>query len=167
MGKRSNFARIEKDAYATPKEALIPVLPYLHRDVLYYEPCCGEGKLVKHLMNEGFGFWGYSDDELDARYTDYDIPPWPKTQFITNPPWSRELLHPIIENLSRQAGTWLLFDADRMHTRQASELIKRCAIIVSVGRVKWIVNSKTTGKDNCCWYFFAPNYFEGPHFYGR
>jgi hypothetical protein len=28
--------------------------------------------------------------------------------------------------------------------------------VVSVGRVKWIPDSKMTGKDNCAWYHFAP-----------
>jgi hypothetical protein len=37
---------------------------------------------------------------------------------------------------------------------------------VSVGRVKWIPDSKMTGKDNCCWYLFdqaddAPAQFIG------
>jgi len=28
-------------------------------------------------------------------------------------------------------------------------------MIVSVGRVKWIPDSKHTGKDNVCWYLFT------------
>jgi hypothetical protein len=58
--------------------------------------------------------------------------------FITNPPWRRDVLHPLIAKLVMFAPTWLLFDAD----------------FVSVGRVKWISESKMTGKDNCCWYLF-------------
>ena len=30
--------------------------------------------------------------------------------FITNPPWDRKVLHPLIVHLSDQAPTWLLFD---------------------------------------------------------
>ena len=42
-----------------------------------------------------------------------------------------------------------------------------CRSIVSVGRVKWIEDSKGTGKDNCCWYLFDP-FYKGPtEFYGR
>ncbi len=170
MGKRSNFKRIEKDNYATPREAILPVLPFLRRDIVYYEPCCGDKKLVQHFAPEGVHFVGYSDIELDARTTNYSfLPgiPLHSVEFITNPPWSRDILHPIIENLSSQANTWLLFDSDWMHTRQSSELIKRCATIVSVGRVKWIPDSKMTGKDNACWYYFLPNYSGGPHFFGR
>ena len=30
MGRRSNFQRIDKDAYDTPPEAVLPLLPYLN-----------------------------------------------------------------------------------------------------------------------------------------
>ena len=39
--------------------------------------------------------------------------------------------------------------------------------IVSIGRVKWIENSKSTGKDNCCWYLFDAKYDGETKFYGR
>ena len=69
--------------------------------------------------------------------------------FITNPPWTRDILHPLIINLSNQRPTWLLFDADWMHTKQSREYMERCIKIISVGRLKWIPDSKMTGKDNC------------------
>ena len=72
--------------------------------------------------------------------------------FITNPPWDRKILHPLIKHLSNMAPTWLLFDADWMHTRQSRKYIKHCSMIVSVGRIKWFGNM--TGKDNCAWYLF-------------
>ena len=39
--------------------------------------------------------------------------------------------------------------------------------IVSVGRVKWIPDSKMTGKDNCCWYLFDSTNKAVTEFYGR
>lgn len=74
--------------------------------------------------------------------------------FITNPPWDRNILHPLIMHLSSIRPTWILFDADWMHTKQAAPYLKYCTKIVSVGRVKWIPNSPHTGKDNCCFYLF-------------
>lgn len=85
---------------------------------------------------------------------------------ITNPPWDRKILHPMIEHFIKFKPTWLLFDADWMHTKQSSELMKRCSKVVSVGRVKWIEDSKMTGKDNVCWYLFS-NEATGTTFYGR
>ncbi len=87
--------------------------------------------------------------------------------FITNPPWKREILHPMIINLSDQKPTWLLFDADWKHTGQAAPFMSRCRKIVSVGRVKWIPGSKMTGKDNAAWYLFdKPDFLNrAPEFY--
>ena len=87
---------------------------------------------------------------LDAR----KITSSPASYFITNPPWERDVLHGIIENLSRIIPTWLLIDADWMHTKQAVPYMAICRKIVSIGRVKWIPESKNTGMDNCCWYLF-------------
>ena len=52
------------------------------------------------------------------------------------------------------APTWLLFDADWMHTKQSAPLMPYCRAIVSVGRLKWIPDSAMTGKDNAAWYLF-------------
>lgn len=168
MGKRSNFKRIPKDFYETPYEAVQPLLPFIKYVRRYCEPCAGGGKLLRwlgdsdHLLRYASFV---SDIERDART--YQYPTQTFDAFITNPPWSREILHPIIHNLSSQQDAWLLFDADWMHTRQSAELMKRCRKIVSVGRIKWIPDSPYTGKDNCCWYLF--NNKEGPttEFYGR
>ena len=59
----------------------------------------------------------------------------------------------MIEHFSSVANTWLLFDADWMHTKQSGEYMKHCRTIVSIGRVKWF--GGMTGKDNCCWYEFT------------
>lgn len=156
MGKRSDFDRIPRDFYPTPVEAIKPLMPFLYDYTRYYEPCYGEGDLVRNLisLNSTIECMGYSDYEKDATKTQYDMTGI--DCFITNPPWDRKILHPMIDNLRNQAPTWLLFDADWMHTKQSSEYIKFCDLIVSVGRVKWIPGSKMTGKDNCAWYRFQP-----------
>lgn len=150
MGKRSNFKRIDKDAYLTiDPRATQPLLDYLGVGITYYEPCYGKGNLVELLR--GFICVGYSDLEEDARITIYETK---AEYFITNPPWSRKLLHPIIENLRVQLPTWLLFDADWMHTQQAIPYMEYCKTIVSVGRLKWMPGTTMDGVDNCAWYLF-------------
>lgn len=111
---------------------------------------------------------------------------------ITNPPWRRDLLHALIWHLMHQHPCWFLFDADWAHTRQAvglesvalanevvlpgkaatrvkRDLLAFCHAIVSVGRVKWIEDSKHQGKDNCAWYLFTntPRLTDAPKFHGR
>jgi len=160
MSKRApQFERRERDFYPTPYEAVLPLLPHLPKGATFCEPCAGDGALIHHLARHGHYFVCAFDIEPrcslayegDARTLWSDGNP---DFYITNPPWVRDILHPIIENLSRHLPTWLLFDADWMHTRQAAPYIPLCRKIVSVGRVKWIPDSKFTGKDNACWYLF-------------
>jgi hypothetical protein len=86
---------------------------------------------------------------------------------ITNPPWDRKILHPLIDNFLGICPTWLLFDADWMHTKQSATFMTYCKTVVSVGRVKWIEGSKSQGKDNCAWYLFDYSSEEQTRFYGR
>ena len=155
MGKRSDFERQPRDFYPTPKEAVIPLLPHLPEKGLFAEPCAGDGRLIEHIeeLTSLSGYWmtdiePHADfigngDALTDKIVGCDI-------CITNPPWDRKILHPLIDNLSNQLPTWLLFDADWMHTKQSVPYIKICSKIVSVGRIKWFGNM--TGKDNCAWY---------------
>lgn len=171
MGKRSDFERRERDFYPTPYAAVVPLLGHLPPRTLFVEPCAGDGALVSHLHRHGHHCVDATDidpgnpfigarDVMTARIGGGQF-------FITNPPWDRTILHPLIEHLSDQAPTWLLFDADWMHTKQALPYLGRLVKIVSVGRVKWIPDSKMTGKDNCCWYLFYGEFRGQTEFYGR
>jgi hypothetical protein len=181
MGKRSTgkFERVAKDFYRTPYEAVVPLLPHIQNIKYFIEPCAGDGILIEHLK------------PLDCVYA-LDIDPPNKltistkdaltlqpyhisafgnnkkpTHFITNPPWSREILHPLIEHLSWLLPTWLLFDADWAYTKQSIPYMKCCRKIVAVGRVRWFPATKMTGKDNAAWYLFDKKYAGVTGFYGR
>jgi hypothetical protein len=176
MGKRSDFPKIPKDFYRTidPK-AVEPLLPFLVPGSTYAEPCFGVGDLA-WLLNDHLTYVWASDindsgqerlvvkDALtltadDLQYSD---------MIITNPPWSRPILHKMIEHFAELKPTWLLFDADWMHTRQSATLLDRyCQSIVSVGRVRWIPGTTMSGKDNCAWYLFHKDKFGDTNFYGR
>lgn len=172
MGKRSKFERVERDFYPTPAEAVAPLLAHLGPRTRFIEPCAGNGALIDHLSNAGHEpIWAcdiepqradiFTCSALETAITDaFDC-------FITNPPWLRSSLHPLIVHLSDQAPTWLLFDADWSHTRQAAPYLPRLRKIVSVGRVKWIPNSPFTGKDNCAWHLFGKPASEPAQFFGR
>ena len=174
MGKRSNFERRERDFYSTPIEAVLPLVFHLPYFGLFAGPCAGDGRLVRHIeqLTDLRGYW-MTDIEplcpsvgvgnaLTDQIVGCDI-------CITNPPWNRKILHPMIENLATQMPTWLLFDADWMHTKQSAQYQKWLEKVVSVGRVKWIEGSKSVGKDNCCWYLFNAKKSVGipVRFYGR
>lgn len=172
MGKRSSFERIPRDFYPTPYEAVIPLLPHLAPQTVFDEPCAGNGALISHLERHGHECLNAFDIEPRAPRIDTDdatrVGPGSGADcYITNPPWAREALHPIIENLSDILPTWLLFDADWMHTRQSAPFMPFLRKIVSVGRVKWIADSPFTGKDNCCWYLFDQTSEAPAQFIGR
>ena len=174
MGKRSDFERRPRDFYPTPIEAVEPLVPHLPNGFTFAEPCAGNGALVLHLESgEGHCMW-----TSDIEPQQYSIETMDYSQvgeqeligsdyIITNPPWDRKILHPMIDHFSKLKPTWLLFDADWMHTIQAKPYLVNCEKIVSVGRIKWFGNM--TGKDNCAWYLFRNKYepLVKTEFYGR
>jgi hypothetical protein len=166
MGKRSNFERREADFYPTPRAAVMPLIPYLRGIRTFAEPCAGDGALVRHL--EGLGLRCVYAGDLrtgqDALALDHygaaDV-------IITNPPYTRDLMHRLIEHFQRIAPTWLLLDADWASTHQAAPFLPSCSDIVTIGRVKWIEGSKYTGKDNHAWFRFDARHSSGPVFHWR
>lgn len=164
MGKRSEFERVGKDYYRTIDDrAVTPLLPHLKYGTKFAEVCAGDGTLTDKLVNTGFlrcvaeydiepqhDRIKVASDALNLSVYDLnhaDI-------IITNPPWTRSILHPLIIHLKNLAPTYLLFDADWMHTKQAIPYLDYCTDIISVGRLIWIEGTTMTGKDNVCWYRF-------------
>lgn len=168
MGKRSDYGREKLDFYPSPYEVVLPLLPYLPDSSTFCEPCAGDLSLVRHLEKHGHTCVSAFDVEPraegvrrhDASFISYaDLND--AQMVITNPPWDRKPLHQIIERCAIVAPTWLLFDADWMHTKQAQPHLDICQLIIAVGRVKWIEGSSMAGKDNCCWYLFDARH-KGP-----
>ena len=169
MGKRSAFPRIPKDKYRTPLAAVVPLLPHLPAGTLFDEPCAGNGALIDLLEAAGHRCVWASDtaperddidmaDALDLTGNDHIG----ADMVITNPPWTRSILHPLIDHLSAILPCWFLFDASWPYTKQSADLIRRCSKIVPVGRIKWIPDSPYAGKDDCAWFEFLPGHTTGP-----
>lgn len=155
MGKRSKFERKKNDFYPTPYEAVLPLLKHIQSETRYIEPCVGAGDLCNHLYQHSHvcvASYDLPDNATTKQYNVIGV-----DYFITNPPWTRQLLHPLIDNLRNQLPTWLLFDAGWMHTKQAKDYLPYCHKIVTVGRVKWIPDSKYGSLDDSCWYLFKSN----------
>lgn len=176
MGKRSSFDRIERDFYRTPIAAVTPLVNHLpETPFTYAEMSAGDGALMDHISKLTAGKCIYASDihpqredikqkdmfavcELDLKDVDY---------VIMNPPWNRKILHPLIEHFSAIRPTWLLFDANWSFTKQAKPYLERCVKIVTIGRVKWIEDSKMSGKDDSAWFLFDKNINSITEFYGR
>jgi hypothetical protein len=166
MGKRSSFERIQRDFYRTPYAAVPPLIPHLRGVRSFAEPCCGDGALVRHL--ESFGLrCAYAGDIATGQdalmldtYGHADA-------IITNPPYTRSLMHALIWHFARILPTWLLLEMDWASTKQAAPFMPSCSEIVSVGRLRWIEGTTMTGKQNFAWYLFDARHSAGPIFHAH
>ena len=137
--------------------------------------CGGDGALVDHIETLIDGAWCSWASDIEPQkngvhtnhFRDLGENEFLEADYIiTNPPWDRKLLHPMIEYFVPRIKTWLLFDADWMHTKQSVPYLSILKKVVSIGRVRWIEGSKSVGKDNCCWYLFQEK-AQRTQFYGR
>lgn len=184
MGKRTptderaaRKAKNKHDLWPTPYHGVLPLLPHLEPRTRFLEPCAGDGRLIGYLQEHGHiceGAWDIEPQDPCIRQYDsrhlFTAAPREKFKIITNPPWTREILHALIETFAPQHDTWLLFDADWAHTNQALPYLPFCARVVSAGRIRWLEGTEAdkghSPKDNCAWYLFTGQRGPGPLFYG-
>jgi len=175
MGKRSDYERNPRDLYPTPLEAVLPlrgnVLPYSS----FFEPCAGDGRLVKWLEETlKLQCFGATDIEpqngtviqLDANNLTQDHVEYCDL-IITNPPFAWNMLKPLLDKFISLRPTLLLLPADFMHNKRMGSYMEICESIISIGRVKWIEGSKTAGVDNYAWYLFDKEHTGKTTFIGR
>jgi hypothetical protein len=166
VGKRSKFQRLDHDLYDTPLEAVLPLIPYLRRVKTFAEPCAGNGRLVEHL--EAFGLRCVYSGDLSTGQDALDLEHFHGADAaITNPPYSREPMHALIAHFAQIGPAWLLLEADWLHTKQAAPFMPMCSDVVSIGRLKWIENSRHSGKDNFAWMLFDARHTGGALFHAR
>ena len=161
MGKRSSFERIPRDFYPTPHAAVPPLIPHLRGVRTFAEPCCGDGALVRHL--ESFGLRCVYAGDIATGQDALALDTYGEADaIITNPPYTRELMHTLIAHFQRIPPTWLLLDTDWASTKQAAPFMPSCSDIVSVGRLRWIEGTTMSGKQNFAWYRFDARHSAGP-----
>lgn len=190
MAKRTaskglKYKRNKRDLYrTTDPSAVLPLLAHLPNSVSFVEPCAGGGDLIRlleahgHVCENAYDIKPLAEGIIKADALKVTAK-HERDFYITNPVWTRHILHAMIEHWRKQRATWLLFDADWPHTEQkeiaqkygvptVSELWEYCHKVVSVGRVKWIEGSKNCGMDNCAWYLFTDQKNDGaPKFYHK
>lgn len=189
MTKRTagQYARAERDYYATPEKAVLKLLPRISGIERFAEPMCGDGAIIRVLERLGWEC-GFASDiepqgEMSGRAVTLDVLRTDLAHFkgcdaiISNPPWPWPSYmrsgHPegtptlqIIEHLMRFKPTWLILSADFMHNGYFRDLWPYCREIVSAGRVKWMAGTKNTGFDNAAWYHFdGSKTGPGPRFF--
>lgn len=79
-----NSIRNENDYYPTPLESFIPILGFLDKDRTYYEPSCGDKRLINTMIEYGFNCTGTDINEGNDYLEDFTH----RDIIITNPPFS-------------------------------------------------------------------------------
>jgi hypothetical protein len=132
----------------------------------FAEPCCGDGRLVRHL--ESFGLvWVYAGDIADGQdalarddYGDIDA-------ILTNPPHTHEVLAKLLPHFIRIAPTWLLLPMDFASNARDAVFLAASTDVVPFGRVRWIDGTKDVSKDNFAWIRFQQDHRDGPRIHPR
>lgn len=163
MSKRSNFDKVPKDFYPTtdPKVLVKPFLDKIEGKT-YAEPCYGHGDLEGLLLP-----YAKLRYKCDVRATNVackvqDAMTLTKEQLkdcdliVTNPPFTRSVLLPMIDHFVSLKPTWLLLPADYMHNAYFGPYMERCTRVVTIGRVCWFQKEgkRVASTDNFCWYFW-------------
>lgn len=166
MGKRSNYELRPRDKYFTPKAAAEPLKNFLTQGFTFCEPCAGDGRLVRFLEEtfdaicllpidiEPNADWILEKDAMELEEGDLDN----CSLIITNPPFTWSVLKPLMDKWISLRPTILLLPADFIHNKRMSPYMKKCRLIQSIRRVKWIEGSKTAGVDNYVWAVFDKNF---------
>ena len=172
MGKRTSYDKIPRDFYSTTDpRAVAPLLPHLAPRTRFCEPAAGDLALVKQLEAAGHTpFWISDIMGRDVTAVVSGVPvtrtviaidalklttPMQQSDVvITNPPYSKEILFPLMEHFRKYKAAWLLLNADFIHNIGSAPYLEYCSMIVSVGRIKWIEGSKGGGMENHAWLKF-------------
>lgn len=166
MGKYSDFPRHKHDEYLTPYEAALPLKPFLSGVRTFAEPCRADGRLIRWV--ESFGPLCIHDGDIQTgtnALTDPTLECLIVDAIITNPPYTWEVLSPMIDRFMRIAPTWLLLEADFKYNQRCQRFVRHCSDIVPIGRVRWIEDSAHDAKINYAWYRFHIQHTRWPVFH--
>ena len=166
MGKRSNFPKKDKDFYGTVDEKVLKKAFLDHiRGSTYAEPCWGEGDLEDLLKGVATCKWR-SDlrdtSPVSKQMSAIEITSWDLKEcdyIITNPPFTKSVLLPILDHFISLKPTWLLLPADYMHNLYFRPYMDKCTKVVSIGRICWFPSDgkRVASTDNFCWYYWPKN----------
>jgi hypothetical protein len=152
--------------WPTPPVATLPLYrsTQFQMDMLtsrnrFVEPCAGDGRLKNVLVDKGLCCVAAID--INPRRGDIGVGDAasliglaPHIPVVTNPPWARKLLEPILSNLLGQTTLWLLLPLDYLSNQWTGFAIKHVNCIIPLGRVSWLENGKG-GMENSAWFRFA------------
>lgn len=178
MSKRSDFEKVPKDFYPTTDPKAVPTkLVEFIRGKNYASPCYGEGDLEDLLMDVATCRWRSDIRETVGSSRVMDALCLSKEDvarcdiILDNPPFSKDVLLPLIDHFVSMKPTWLLLPADLAHNIYFGPYMQRCSRVVSVGRVCWFPKEgkRVASTDNFMWAYWEKDATTDTRtiFYGR
>lgn len=138
------------DEFQTPKEAIIPLLPYLNKNWIIWESAWGKGGLAEHLKKGGFDVIGNKNirfgSDNENKVGNFDC-------IVTNPPYSKK--EEFLERCYRIGKPFaLLMPITALEGKKRGELFKKYGIqlIIPNKRINFITPS---GKGSGSWFATA------------
>ena len=161
MGKRTSFSKVDKDFYPTiDPRAFEAIIPFV-RGRTYAEPCAGNGDLVDGLADAATCKWETDvREEVDCRTMDAMSITQDDLEgidlIITNPPFTKSVLLPMIDHFMSLKPTWLLLPWDLPCNKYFRLYAEGCNKIVPIGRLCWFKKDGkfVRGYENFAWYYW-------------
>lgn len=165
MSKRTpGLPQRPRGFWPTPREAVVPLLPFLPAGVEYGEPCAGDGQMIRNLtelLPSSVCGWAsdlepqaegiFKIDALDIKKSDMSQ----VEMFITNLPFPKtgqkgDPAISLILHLTTIRPLWTVLPFAFAANDYFRRVAPICAEILPIGRVSWLGNG-IPGKDDICW----------------
>lgn len=160
MSKRTitdSAVKNPQNFWQTPAKVTERLVPHLPPQLWYIEPCAGAGAIISVLHEHDMYCADAYDIEPNAphiRQADAQTQSVEGATIITNPPYARHLLQPLLDHWIGSATCWLLLPLDMAVNVWTNSYMEYVSHILPVGRVSWLGNGKS-GMDNSAWFRFA------------
>ena len=155
--KTSSALNNPQNFWVTPVGPIHKLARHLPFGLIFDEPCAGDGAILRGLAP--FGIICGAAHDMTPRAEgivpgDATRLPLSGRPIITNPPYGWPLLKPLLDHWVGRAECWLLLPWDMPCNVRMSPYAAHIDRILPLGRVKWIVGSKSTGMENSGWFHF-------------
>ena len=161
MARRSvGFTKRANDYYPTPFEQAAVLHQHLPPGTRFVEPCAGAGDLVRHLQHFGHVCTHACDIDPQDPLIDVgdgaSIAPGVEP-IITNPPWSKGLLLPLLTAwLTAGRDVVVLLPVNTICNVYWAPFAPHTHSLMPAGRPRWIPNSPHKAKDDAVWVSLKP-----------
>ncbi len=165
----SGYKRRDSDFYSTPSWVTEILIPYLPEGNIW-EPACGEGDIVSVLEKYGknclstdireISNYKYVNGIFSVNFLERIMGDKLYPNIVTNPPYSlaKEFVEHAINLTEPENGFCALLLNNNWDTAKGNSLLTKLPCfdkkIVITKRIRWIVGSTGSPRENHAWYFW-------------